>query len=138
MRLAETCRLNPPSDLELAAVLLSDERTGSDFRALLDRTALVYFPAVSTAASGEVRTRTAGPHRIRFGSSRAGTGQVYVVIELVPATNAPSTLFVCGDGWRTRKIDLPPPQGGVIQIFLEQSDDILRSLRDPNAEVFLC
>ena len=125
------------ADPALAARLERDEAVGRAFAALLARLAYVRFPALAAAASGALRVRTAGPHRIRFEPSRAEPTQTYVVIELAPGTEAPQSLFVCADGWRTLKAALPPAPRQAIQLLFENDDPVLVALLDPAVEVFL-
>ncbi|MBM3511265.1 MAG: hypothetical protein FJX61_14180 [Alphaproteobacteria bacterium] len=125
------------ADPALAARLARDEAVGRAFAALLARLAYVRFPALAAAAAGALRVRTAGPHRIRFEPSRAEPTQTYVVIELAPGTEAPQSLFVCSEGWRTHKAALPPAPRQVIQLLYANDDPLLVALLDPAAEVFL-
>jgi hypothetical protein len=51
--------------------------------------------------------------------------------------SAPCTLFVIGDGEGCRKVPLPKPVDGVIQLLLDTASDLAAALCNPKADVFL-
>ena len=70
-----------PEDLDVA--LAADPALRADFLLLIERCALAHLPRAAAAASaGALERREAGGCTLRFISSRAGDGQVYLLIEL--------------------------------------------------------
>jgi hypothetical protein len=126
----------PSSNLTRA--LATDDRAREDLRCLLARVA-PYRPVTRAAASsGAVTTRTGTGFEIVLRESRADREQLYLIIKLASAANpAPDTLFVIGDGEGCRKIPLPRPIDGVIQLLLDTASDLAGALCNPKTDVFL-
>lgn len=123
---------------ELLSALDEDERLRADFAALLRNTALIRLPQAAAASSGALSAREAEGCRITFRESKADAAQIYVIIELADiSAPAPGSLFVCGADHTVRKIALPKPQDGRIQLLLEADSDLVQGLRDIDTEVFL-
>ena len=70
--------------------------------------------------------------------SRADGNQIYVLIHLAgKGTMAPRALFVIDDDSTCRKVALPSPLDGTVQLLLEADSEIVAALRDPTTEVFV-
>ena len=109
-----------------------------DLRHLLERTATLHLSARAAASSATVTTRRAASFSITLRESRADRGQTYVIIQFDDAAlPPPKTLFVIDDEHGCRKLPLPPPSAGTIQLLLEAESDLLAALRDPRTEVFM-
>ena len=126
----------PSADLTRA--LSSDARAREDLRCLLARVA-PYRPVTRAAASsGAVTTRSGTGFEITLRESRADRDQLYLIIKLASTTiPAPGTLFVIGDGDGCRKVPLPRPIDGVIQLLLDTASDLAAALCNPKTDVFL-
>jgi hypothetical protein len=126
----------PSADLTLA--LRSNSRAREDLRCLLARVA-PYRPVTRAAASsGAVTTRRGTGFEITLRESRADRDQLYLIIKLASTTiPAPGTLFVIGDGDGCRKVPLPRPMDGVIQLLLDTASDLAGALCNPKTDVFL-
>ena len=126
------------SSADLTRALSSDARAREDLRCLLARVA-PYRPVTRAAASsGAVTTRSGTGFEITLRESRADRDQLYLIIKLASTTiPAPGTLFVIGDGEGCRKIPLPKPADGVIQLLLDTASDLAGALCNPKSDVFL-
>ena len=72
-----------PLPTDLVAALGADPALRADFSLLIERSALQHLPRAAAAAStGSLERREAGGCTLRLISSRAGDGQVYLLIEL--------------------------------------------------------
>ena len=123
---------------DLSHVFATDARAREDLRCLLARVT-PYRPLTRAAASsGAVTTRSGSGYEITLRESRADRNQLYVIIKLAGnAVSAPCTLFVIGDGEGCRKVPLPKPIDGVIQLLLDTASDLAAALCNPKADVFL-
>ncbi len=126
------------SSADLTRALSSDARAREDLRCLLARVA-PYRPVTRAAASsGAVTTRSGTGFEITLRESRADRDQLYLIIKLASTTiPAPGTLFVLGDGEGCRKVPLPKPTDGVIQLLLDITSDLAGALCNPKTDVFL-
>src|SRR5262249_23508372 len=126
----------PPARLRLA--LASDARLRADLDRLLERTASWRGRRASAASSGLLESREGEGFQLRLKPSRAGSGQVYLLITLTgERSQDPSVLVVRSPGGDYFKWVLPGPQSGVIQILADETADGLRLLRDPKSELYL-
>ena len=82
-RLYGALRSGGPLPKGLSAALGVDPALRADFSLLIERCALAHLPRAAAAASaGALERREAGGCTLRLISSRAGDGQVYLLIEL--------------------------------------------------------
>jgi hypothetical protein len=124
----------PSADLTRALAI--DARAREDLRCLLARIAPYRPVARAAASSGAVTTRSGTGFEITLRESRADRDQLYLIIKLAStAVPAPGTLFVIGDG--CRKVSLPRPMDGVIQLLLDTNSDLAGALCNPQTDVFL-
>jgi hypothetical protein len=121
----------------IEAALNVDAKLRGDFEHLMRRMAMVSIPRLAAASSGMVTTRTAEGCRITLRPSRADSSQVYVVIKLDDLAAAPQSLFVWGSHRSPLRHPLPPPQGGNLQVLMDEASELVSALRDVDAEVFL-
>jgi hypothetical protein len=130
-----------PSALPGAALLLAlatDARARDDLRFVLARHAPMRTPSRAAASTGAITTRDGVGFRMTLRESRADRGQIYLTIRLGAASAPPpATLFVISDRKGCRKVPLPAPVDGVIQLLLEVSSDLAAALCDPRTDVFL-
>ena len=85
-RLYAALRSGGPLPDDLNAALAADPAFRADFSLLVERCALAHLPRAAAAASaGVLERREAGGCTLRLISSRAGDGQVYLLIELPEA-----------------------------------------------------
>lgn len=123
---------------DLARALATDARAREDLRCLLARVAPYRQVTRAAASSGTVTTRSGSGFEISLRESRADPDQLYLIIKLAnTAVPAPGTLFVIGDGDGCRKVPLPNPIGGVIQLLLDTASDLVGALCNPKTDVFL-
>jgi len=126
----------PSADMDRA--LAANARAREDLRCLLARVAPYRPVARAAASSGAVTTRRGTGFEITLRESRADRNQLYLIIKLASgAVTAPGTLFVIGDGEGCRKVPLPKPMDGVIQLLLDTASDLARALCNPKTDVFL-
>lgn len=122
----------------LGNALAASARLRRDLRHLLERTAPLHLSARAAASSATVTTRRAASFRITLRESHADRGQIYVIIQFDDAPMPPpKTLFVIDDERGCRKLALPAPSAGAIQLLLEAESDFIAALRDPRTEVFM-
>ena len=125
-------------DERLRRALAADARLRDDLDRIFENTAVYRFPRVAAASAGEIDRREGEGFVIRLRRSRAQQDQTYVIIEVQDAASeAPSTLFVCGAGHAYGKFPLPPAQDGVIQLLTESDSDLVKALRDVHTEVLI-
>ncbi|MDA1323146.1 MAG: hypothetical protein O3C34_00230 [Proteobacteria bacterium] len=135
-RYATDPAVTPSTDL--ARALATDARAREDLRCLLARVAPYRPVSRAAASSGTVTTRSGSGFEISLRESRADPDQLYLIIKLAnTAIPAPGTLFVIGDGDGCRKVPLPKPIGGVIQLLLDTGSDLVGALCNPKTDVFL-
>ena len=126
----------PRADLNRA--IASDARLREDLRCLLARVAPYRQATRAAASSGAVTRRSGAGFEITLRESRADRDQLYLIIKLAStALPAPGTLFVIGDGEGCRKVPLPRPIDGVIQLLLDTASDLAGALCNPKTDVFL-
>lgn len=126
----------PSADLTRA--LGTDARAREDLRCLLARVAPYRQETRAAASSGAVTMRSGTGFEITLRESRADRDQLYLIIKLASkAVPAPGTLFVIGDGEGCRKVPLPRPIDGVIQLLLDTASDLVAALCNPKTDVFL-
>ena len=124
-------------DAELEAALSSNPLLRADLRRLTAKVANYRIPELAAAASGLVTQRVAPGCRIRFEPSRAEPAQTYVIISLDDLGRHPRWLAVFADDDRCRRLALPEPRDGLIQLLVESNSDILAALRNPKSEIFI-
>lgn len=127
-----------PMDAGLAQALAASSRMRADLRLLIQRASGGRALMAAAASSGTVTTRHGTSFRMTLRESRADRNQVYVLIHINgKAALAPRALFVIDDGAACRKVPLPAPLNGTVQLLLDADSDIVAALRDPAAEVFV-
>ena len=128
-----------PQDAELLAALHQDRKLSSDYNAMLKKLSWSWMPQVAAASTEEkLGLRETDHCAIRIEASRAEPDQVYVIIELKDQTVTPPATLICsGPEGQLNSMELPAPQGGVIQLLLQADDDVLVALQDHATEVFL-
>lgn len=125
-------------DDALARSLSADARLRADLRHLVERAAKGGGLLAAAASSGTITTRHGTSFRMTLRQSRADGNQIYVLIHLAgKGTMAPRTLFVIDDDSTCRKVPLPSPLDGTVQLLLEADSEIVAALRDPTTEVFI-
>lgn len=123
---------------DLRQALQSNARLRADLRHLLERTSLLHLSARAAASGGTITTRQGEGFRMTLRESRAERGQIYVIIRFGDTVMPPpKMLFVIDDDSGFRKLPLPAPSAGTVQLLLEADSDIVAALRDPRTEVFL-
>lgn len=123
---------------ELTRALATDGPAREDLRCLLARVAPYRPMSKAAASSGAVTTRSGSGFEMTLRKSRADRDQLYLIIKLASAAlPAPGTLFVIGEGEGCRKVALPRPIDGVIQLLLETTSDLAGALCNPKTDVFL-
>ena len=127
-------RMNP----DLRQALQTNGRLRADLHHLLERTTLFHLSARAAASGGTITTRQGEGFRMTLRESRAERGQIYVIIRFGDTvTPPPKMLFVIDDDSGFRKLPLPAPSAGAVQLLLEADSDIVAALRDPRTEVFM-
>ncbi|NQV78935.1 MAG: hypothetical protein HQ495_00180 [Alphaproteobacteria bacterium] len=125
-------------DVVLETRLGADPALRASFELVLQRTAAYALPKLAAASTGEVTTREGPGYRIRLQPSQAEPLQTYVIFEIDDAARtAPRTVFVCRADRAPLRHRLPDAIGGVVQVLVDADSDLLRGLRDLDAEVFL-
>jgi hypothetical protein len=126
-------------DAELLTALKHDTKLASDFNALLQKVSWSHLPQAAAASTDDdLRLRETDLCAIRIEPSRAEPDQVYVIIELKDAEGtSPRSLITSAADGTLENLELPAPQGGVIQVLLQHDDAVLIALRDHATEVFL-
>lgn len=123
---------------DLVRALATNARTREDLRCLLARIAPYRPVARAAASSGAVTRRSGTGFEITLRESHADRDQLYLIIKLASsALPAPGTLFVIGDDEGCRKVPLPRPIDGVIQLILDTASDLAGALCNPKTDVFL-
>ena len=128
----------------LSAALAADPALRVDFSLLVERCALARLPRAAVAASpGALDSREAGGYTLRLISSRAGDGQVYLLIELPEADDggtgaaAPGRLMVKTAAGAFLVEDLPPPETRTIRLLKAADDPVVRAVGEPASEIYL-
>jgi len=122
----------------LALALATNDRVRADLHRLLCRTAPMRPMTRAAASSGAITTRLGSGFEMILRESRADRGQIYLIIRLGQFSHpSPTTLFVINEGAACRKVPLPVPTDGVIQMLLDVTSDLAASLCDPKTDVFL-
>ena len=124
-------------DAELEAALSDNAVLRAELRRLTAKVAGYRISELAAAASGLVAQRVAPGCRIRFEPSRAESAQTYVIISLDDLGHHPRWLAVFIDDDRCRRLALPEPRDGLIQLLVETNSDILAALRNPKSEIFI-
>ncbi len=125
-------------DEALRRGLDANPRLRRDFHHLVERNAGSEPLLAAAASSGTITTRHGTSFRMTLRESRADRSQVYVLIRLAgKAAMAPRALFVIDDDAACRKVALPMPLDGTVQLLLDADSDIVAALRDPATEVFV-
>jgi hypothetical protein len=123
---------------DLAQALGASHRLRADLRLLVERAAQGETLIAAAASSGTITTRHGTSFRMTLRESRADRSQVYVLIQINgKAALAPRALFVIDDASACRKVSLPTPLNGTVQLLLDADSDIIAALRDPATEVFV-
>lgn len=122
----------------LRQALQTNGRLRADLRHLLERTTLLHLSARAAASSGTITTRQGEGFRMTLRESRAERGQIYVIIRFGDTVMPPpKMLIVIDNDSGFRKLPLPAPSAGTVQLLLEADSDIVAALRDPRTEVFM-
>lgn len=124
-------------DPGLEAALRESPALRAELRRLTEKIAGYRIPELAAAAAGTVARRDAPGCRIRFEKSRAEPAQTYVVISLDEPGRHPRWLAVFVGDDTCRRIALPEPRAGTIQVLVENESDVLAALRDPGSEIFI-
>ena len=123
------------SDLE--AALEESAALRRDLRRLTAKIAGYHIPELAAAASGPVTRRVTQGCQVSFEASRAEPSQTYVVISLSELGSHPRWLAVFSKDNQCRRLALPEPRDGLIQLLMESGSDLLAALRDPDNEIFI-
>jgi hypothetical protein len=122
----------------LRRTLSTDARLRADLRHLVQHAAKGGTLLAAAASSGTITTRHGTSFRMTLRQSRADSNQIYVLIHLAgKGTMAPRVLFVIDDDSACRKVPLPTPLDGTVQLLLDADSEIVAALRDPTTEVFV-
>lgn len=125
------------ADPDLEAALRESPALRAELRRLAEKIAGYRIPELAAAAAGAVTRRTGPGCRVRFEMSRAESAQTYVVISLDEPGRHPRWLAVFTGDDTCRRIALPAPHAGTIQILVDNESDVLAALRDPGSEIFI-
>ncbi len=126
-----------PLPAAIGRALLADPALLQDFNLLLTRTARVHVPRAAAAASGALQRREAGGYSLRVVPSRAGDGQVYLLIEVPEGQTPPRQLVISTPDGAICKEELPPPAGRTIRLLKDADDALPRAFARPDSELFL-
>ncbi|MFN3076594.1 MAG: hypothetical protein ABT940_06930 [Alphaproteobacteria bacterium] len=122
---------------EVRRAVAKEQRLARDLERLLRRTAGWYGArAAAAASSGTLDVREGNGFRLRLKTSRAGSGQVYLIIDLTD-DRQPTSMVLHGPLGEYVKMALPAAQDGVIQVLTDGASEEIRLLRDPETELFL-
>lgn len=125
-------------DADQREALAASPRLQDDLRLLVSRASRGEVLMAAAASSGTITTRHGTSFRMTLRESRADRSQVYVLIHIsAKAALAPRALFVIDDAAACRKVPLPTPLNGTVQLLLDADSEIVSALRDPTAEVFV-
>ncbi len=125
-------------DGTLRRTLSANARLRADLRHLVERAAKGGPLLAAAASSGTITTRHGTSFRMTLRQSRADRNQIYVLIHLAgKGTMVPRALFVIDDDSACRKVPLPTPLDGTVQLLLDADSEIVAALRDPATEVFV-
>lgn len=124
-------------DPDLEAALAEEPALRTDLRRLTEKVAGFHIPKLAAAASGPITQRGASGCNIRLDQSRAEPAQTYVIISLDDPGSHPRWLAVFFDDDRCRRIALPEPQDGLIQLLVESDSELVAALRNPESEIFI-
>lgn len=118
----------------LLDAVANDPRVGADVRALARNHAVAVIPEAAAAADeGEIDERRIDGWRILIRRVRANPSQVWVIVEYAgESIDMPRILFV-GDA----RQPLPESRDGRFQFRVDAESDLVKGLRDINAEVIL-
>ena len=124
-------------DRQLESSLDSDSALRADLRRLTEKVAAFHVPKLAAAATGQVTRREAPGCRIRLEPSRAEPTQTYVIISLDDPGRYPRWLAVFSGDDRCRRIALPEPQDGLVQLILDHDSELLAALYNPDSDIFI-
>ncbi|MEM1345400.1 MAG: hypothetical protein AAGI34_12580 [Pseudomonadota bacterium] len=129
--------LADPVALErVGAAAAHDARTAKLFAAELERHALVDFPILRAADTGERAPRRSGAWMVEVLYSEARPERCFIVVSVPQGGPAPSLLAVrLGETFAT--LALPAPEDGVIQVALDRSDMVAVAVADRRATLTL-
>lgn len=127
-----------PMGNNLREALESSVRLRANLRRLVQRAAKNGVLLAAAASSGAITTRHGTSFRMTLRRSRADDNQVYVLIHLAgKGSIVPRALFVIDEDSACRKVPLPTPTDGTVQLLLDADSEIVTALRDPATEVFV-
>ncbi|MGF1551507.1 MAG: hypothetical protein ACFBWO_03265 [Paracoccaceae bacterium] len=128
-------RLDPEALARVRAAAAVDPATARAFAAAVRRASVAVFEEVRAADSGALERRRAGVWTIEVRPSTKRPGRVFVTIE-VPQGRTPPRLIAAEFG-ETLVRPLPVAQDGVVQIVTDESDPLVRAIRDRDARLSL-
>ena len=96
------------------------------------------FQRAIAASEGDLPTRKTVGAEITFSRSHAHQDRVYIIIKLTSVIDSvPEALMVFDTEDNSVRIDLPAPQGGIIQTLVAKNSDIITALKNPDTNVIL-
>ena len=96
------------------------------------------FQRAIAASEGDLPTRKTVGAEITFSKSSAHQDRVYIIIKLTSVIDSvPEALMVFDTEDNSVRIDLPAPQGGIIQTLVAKNSDIISALKNPDTNVIL-
>ncbi len=128
-----------PIDGRISGALESNVRLKRDFEALLESTAICWFPVAAAAAGIDgLDEREEDGFGLRIRASSAGDDQVYVMIRLKEGWDKmPAALVALPPDSAPVRIPLPEEIDGVYQLIEASDSAIVTAIRDPKSRLAL-
>jgi hypothetical protein len=126
-------------DGRISRALETDARLKRDFEALLESTAICWFPVAAAAAGVDgLDEREEDGFGLRIRTSSAGDDQVYVMIRLKEGWDIPPTALVALPlDQAPVRVPLPEEIDGVYQLIEAVDSAIVKAIRDPKSRLAL-
>jgi len=122
----------------LAKALLQEPALRRDLDKLLERVSLYQFPKVAAASSGEATGREGDGFSVKLHPSKAESSQIYILVTLAnPEAEPPTAIFYKTRDGEYGTAALSSFADGQSQLLLDVESELVRALKDVDAEVFL-
>ena len=125
-------------DPKIENALRSSPGLRTAYKRMITGTANYTFQRAIAASEGDLPTRKTVGAEITFSTSSAHQDRVYIIIKLTSVIDSvPEALMVFDTEDHSVCIDLPAPQGGIIQTLVAKNSDIIAALKNPDTNVIL-